>query len=381
MPEVFAGLSIFSLVAAFALSSLFCLFQPIWSIVDCIDSDRERETKVLVSVAILLTWGVGSLVYGFFFTKSRNLRWFTIVTSLVMVGLVVLMVSSFISAIATHAKRVEVEQELQQAAVRERIEAFSVPLVPADAVAPFYALAISRTGRHSSVTSLAEFTLAGAIGRSARDVRGGVRDVAHDAKRNRTFALTQHAFGALSPASGEFIEIAFDPGVEASWPKGIAWDSEEEKVIVMTSHVYSRFLKYDPETLVWEALATKIRDLSMVGLAYVPETDEFYSIADPAHGTEVATLLRFNRTGALLGRVSLVPAIPVNEDGTFQPQLHASSGKLVLMLPALAAPGPDGGTAESAVPLGAPDRIFLVDPASGAVSAHSALAPVAAALE
>jgi len=70
MPEILTGLGIFGLVTVCALASLFCLFQPIWALVDCVDSDRDRETKVLVTVAILFTWGLGSLVYGIFFAKS-----------------------------------------------------------------------------------------------------------------------------------------------------------------------------------------------------------------------------------------------------------------------------------------------------------------------
>ncbi|MGH0034181.1 MAG: hypothetical protein ACQGVK_04050 [Myxococcota bacterium] len=360
MPEVFAGLSLFTLVAVTALSSLFCLLQPVWSLVDCIESDRERETKVLVSVAILLTWGLGSLVYGLFFTTSRNLRRFTAASTLVMLCLVVVGFSSCVSAIATQAKRAAVEQDERRAEARQRIARFAPSEVAADAVAPFHALLVSRAAPHSTTTTLAEFTLAGPLARSARDVRGGVRHVAHDPERGRTFALTQHGFGALSPSSGAFIEIAVDPGLDFSWPKGLAFDARAGRVVVVTSHVYTRFFSYDPETSAWEELPSEIRDLPIAGLAYLPEREVFYALDARRRASELGSLHRFNRSGALLGELALSPAIPVAEGDSERAQLLASSGKLVLLLPALAEAGEAGG----------PDRIFLVDPTSGAVAAH-----------
>jgi hypothetical protein len=365
MPEFLTGLSIFGLVTVLALASLFCLFQPIWSLVDCIDSDRDRETKVLVSVAILFTWGAGSFVYGLFFTKSANLRRFTVVSTLVMIGLVVVSFSSCVSAIATHAKRSAARQELEQSEARRRAAAFAPAFAPADAVAPFYALLVSRTSRHSATTALAEFTLAGPIARSARDVRGGVRHVAHDTENGRTFALTQHTFGALSPQTGEFITIAVDPSFDFSWPKGLAWDADARKVIVMTSHVFTQFFRYDPATSAWEKLPTTIRDLPLSGLAWAPAEGMLYSLVVGGRETEIGELQRFNGTGANLGRVALSPPIPISAaDDAGAAQLQHSSGKLVLMLPPLAPPG----TADDAF---GPDRIFLIDPSTGAVSAHS----------
>ncbi len=372
MPEIFAGLSLFGLVAVCALSSLFCLFQPIWSLVDCIDSDRERETKVLVSIAIVFTWGVGSFVYGIFFTASRNLRRFTIVSTLVMLGLVVVALGSCVSAIATHSKRVTAEAESREAEMRRRAAAFVPAFAPADAVAPFHALLVSRTGRHSSTTALAEFTLAGPFASTARDVRGGVRHVAHDAVQGRTFALTQHDFGALSPRTGEFIEIAVDPSFEFSWPKGLAWDAQAQRVVVMTSHVYTHFLTYDPNTSVWDKLPTAVRDLSLSGLAYLPGEELLYALVVGPRATEVGELQRFNRHGANLGRVGLVPAIPIADaEHASRAQLQASSGKLVLLIQSYD-PTPPAGAAETGAAAIAPgsDRIFLIDPQTGAVAAH-----------
>jgi len=363
MPEILAGLGVFGLVAVVGLGCLFWIVQPIWSLVDCVDSDRERETKILVSLAIFFTWGLGSAVYGLFFANSANLRRFTIFSSLILALLTIVSFSSCVSAIVAQSKKAAERHEVEQAEAHERALAFAPPRVEGDAVAPFTAIHFARTGRHSASTALAEFTLAGPIPSTARDVRGGVRQVAHDSEAGRTFALTQHAFGALSPRTGEFIEIAVDPSLDFSWPKGVAWDPQTQSAIVMTSHVHTEFFRYAPAVSSWEKLPSSLRDLPVTGLAYVPEQDLLYALGEPERGSELSELQRFNRAGAHLGRLALSPPIPLADgDDAARGQIQSSSGKLVLVLPAYSADDP-----------AAPDRIFMIDPTSGQVYAHETM--------
>jgi hypothetical protein len=359
VPEILTGLGVAGTVAIVLISAIFCLVQPIWALVDCIDSDREKETKVLLSIAIFFTWGLGSLVYGLFFAGSGHLRKFTAVVSLLVAVLTVATFGSCVTAIGTQARRVQEHRAEEQTLALQKAADFRPADVTADAVAPFHALLFVRSGRHSASTSLAEFTLAGPVASSARDVRGGIRHVAHDATRGRTFALTGHDFGALSPQTGEFIEIAVDPSFEFSWPKGVAWDAEAGQAVVLTSHVYTGFLTYEPETSTWASLPAKLRDVPVTGLAYLPEQDLLYAFANDAQATELAQLHRFNRSGSSLGLVALDPPIPLSSGSdTEQAQLHHSSGRLVAVLPPYAS---DDSTS--------PDRIFLIDPETGAVSA------------
>ena len=158
MPEVLTGLGVLGLVAAVALASLFCLVQPVWALIDCVDSNRDRESKVLISIAIFFTWGVGSLVYGLFFARSRNLRGFTVVAMLVLMGLGVASFGSCVSGIATQARRAASLAEERQGEAVRRAAAFQPPAAAADAVAPFHAILFARSGAHSATTSLAEFT-------------------------------------------------------------------------------------------------------------------------------------------------------------------------------------------------------------------------------
>lgn len=363
MPEVLAGLGVFGLVAVVGLGCLFCLVQPIWSLVDCVDSDRERETKILVSLAIFFTWGLGSAVYGLFFANSANLRRFTIFSSLMLALLTIVSFSSCVSAIVAQSKQAAERHEIEQAEAHVRALAFAPSRVEDDAVAPFTAIHFARTGRHSESTALAEFTLAGPIPSTARDVRGGVRQVAHDAETGRTFALTRHDFGALSPRTGEFITIAVDPSLDFSWPKGVAWDPQTQTAVVMTSHVHTEFFRYAPAVSSWEKLPSSLRDLPVTGLAYVPEQDLFYALGQPRDESELTELQRFNLAGAHLGRLVLSPPIPLAAAADAERgQIQSSSGKLVLVLPAYAIDDP-----------AAPDRIFMVDPTSGRVFAHETM--------
>jgi hypothetical protein len=361
LPAMLAGLGILGLLGVLALASLFCLVQPVWALVDCVDSDRDGETKVLLSIAIFFTWGLGSLVYGLFFARSANLRRFTIVASLVLAAITVASFGSCVSGMATHARRVATRAEERRAEMERRAASFRPAAVDANAVAPFHAILFARTGPHSATTALAEFTLAGPVPSSARDVRGGVRHVSHDAERGRTFALTQHAFGALSPRTGEFIEIAVDPGFDFSWPRGLAWDPVSQQAVVVTSHVYTRFFRYDPQTSAWEELPVKLRDLPVAGLAYVPEAELFYALSVQPNARELTHLQRFNRSGSSLGPLALTPAIPLADGRDAErAQIQHSSGELVVMLPPFAADG-----------FGEPDRIFLIDPRTGSVAAHA----------
>lgn len=124
MPEILTGLGVAGTIAVVLIASFFCLVQPIWAIVDCVDSDRDRDTKVLLSIAIFFTWGVGSLVYGLFFAASRHLRKFTAVVSLLVAVLTVATFGSCVTAIGTQAKRAQEQQAQKQAAALQKVADF-----------------------------------------------------------------------------------------------------------------------------------------------------------------------------------------------------------------------------------------------------------------
>ena len=63
---------------------------PWWAIVDCVRSSRSPDGRAFLVVFLVLTWSLGSLVYGLFVTGSRALRIFTVLAVVVPGGLLAL---------------------------------------------------------------------------------------------------------------------------------------------------------------------------------------------------------------------------------------------------------------------------------------------------
>jgi hypothetical protein len=362
MPEVLTGLSLLGWLLVIAVTTCFFFVQPVWSLIDCIESDRDRDTKILVGVLLFFTWGLGSVLYGVFFAGSKALRSFTVLGA---VALAVLSVASFgtcVSAVVSSSEKADQRRQADLIEAKLRLEEFAPAFAAADAVAPFHALLWVRDGSITPSVSQAEFTAAGPRLASARNIDNGVRHVAHDPAAGRTFAVTQHEFGAISPTTGEFIEIGVDPTFEFSWPKGVVWDATAQRVVVLTSHVYTHLFAYNPLTSSWEQLA-KLRGPNLVGLAFAPGEDLYFSIETQAPRSSLSALERFNRAGAKVGRLVLSPPIPLAADDDLEgAQLHSSSDKLVAILPGVEG---DGELREA-------DRVFVIDPKSGVVAAHRA---------
>lgn len=358
--QILAATGILGLVFAVALATLFLLVQPVWAIIDCVDSQRQSDTKLLVSIALLCTWGLGGILYGVFFASSRNLRIFT----LAMIALLLLLGVGSIGTCTLGAVRSS-EKSMQQAEVAREaaaraIREFQPGIVAVAAVSPFRAL--HSAGRPMSRSaSVAEFTLAGPVLASARDVSDRVRHIA--AGPDGLFALTDHDFGAISPVTGRLVKIALDPNLEEgfSWPRGLAFDGTAQKLVILTSHGHARFYRYDPRTAAWELLPAEPRTEPLRGLAWLPETDLLYSLELPVRAEQLDRIQRFNRQGANLGALPLAPPIPLppNLDSGFQ--LRASSGYLVLIVPPASRRDID-------TPVDGP-RIFAIDPETGAVLA------------
>jgi hypothetical protein len=361
--QLLAATGIFGIVLALVLVSVFLLIQPVWAIIDCVDSERQSETKVLVSVALLCTWGLGGIFYGIFFADSRNLRKFTLVT----LALFLLLGAASIGSCTLGAirsgeesrKQAEVAQQEAAVAIRE----FRPPPIAPDALDPFPAL-LMVGGTMSRSAAVADFTLAGPELASARDVSERIRHVA--AGPDGLFAITDHDFGAISPATGRLVKIALDPSLEEgfSWPKGLAFDGAAGKLVIVTTTGGTRFYRYDPRTAAWERLPAEPRTEPLRALAWLPEDGLLYSLELPHRANRLERIQRFNAQGANLGSLPLAPPIPLPPGLDQGFQLLASSGRLVLMIPPGGDPTP-GGAATAG-------RIFAIDPATGAVLAPGA---------
>jgi hypothetical protein len=356
------GLGLAGVIAAALIALAVLLILPWWAIIDCIVSARSNGAKAFGVIFLVLTWGLGSIVYGLFFSASRVLRVFTVVA---VVGFGVILVPSLISLFTGAGMAGVAQTERSRLEQEELISQFHPGSISTDAIDPFHAVHFMYDGSRPRSASLARFTVAGPDLGMARDIDKDVRHVAFDAENERYFALTSYAFGTITPSSGRFTEVQVDPSLgDFGWPKGIAFDRARRQVYVMTSHVYTRFYRFDPRTSDWEALPTEIRDISLVALAYSATEDCLYGLEHRYGDTVLSRIHRFNDAGANLGAIALHPAIPVPDGPETAFQLQESDGKLVLVLPPLdlGRRRPDEG---QTVP--GKNRVFVVDPTTGEV--------------
>lgn len=346
LATLFAGLGGLSLIFVLTACFFFFFVHPIWAFVDVFESPRERDVKILVCLALFVTWGLGGWIYGFFFAASslfkKVTRWGTLASFLLFV---VFAGACTMLGLRSDGLQEKAEQE-ESAALEKQIDNYVPGTIEADAVSPFAALHYSAPS--SAQASLAAFNLLGPIGSSAQSVESGVRHVAYDSRDKRFFSITNHEFGSVSSKTGRFSEIEVDSSLEAlSWPKGIAYDSGAHQVIVMTSHVYTRFYQYDPRKSEWALVQGELRDFPIEALAYASDDESLYTL-DTSGDERIERIHRFNRNGAHLGSTDLPIPILLPKGAAPPPQLHYSSGHLMLI-------APDG-------------QIWVVDRASGALS-------------
>lgn len=362
MGQFLGGLGLLGILGGVLLAGIVLVLLPWCALVECVRSRRGPTTKSILVVALVVTWGFGAIVYGLFVTSSRALRIFTVVGVVIPTLILVPSVMSFVSGAKMNSALVS---ERERAEVSRIVSEFQ-PAPTQDALDPFLALHFAHGKNAPRAASLARFTLQGPDYGTARDVDTELRHVVHDGNNERFFALTRHDFGTITPSTGRFTGIEVDPTLdEFAWPKGIAFDAAEQAVIVMTSHVYTRFYRYDPRTSDWAQLPSRIRDLSLVALAYSPDENCLYALEHEYGDAALRNVHRFNGRGANLGGFTLNPPIPIVRRQTDSFQLQYSSGKLVVLLPPLeidldadAQPSVGGGG----------NRIFAIDPRDGQVS-------------
>lgn len=346
LTAVFAGLGGLSFVLVLVASFFFFLVHPIWAFVDLAESRRERDAKILVGIALFFTWGLGSWIYGLFFGASALFKTVTRWGTLVFLVLCVVGVGACTLTAVRSEKLEAVEEQERSAALEKQIDEYVVQTIDIDAVSPFAAL--HYTTPTASQASLAAFNLLGPIASSAQSVESGVRQVAYDNRDKRFFSVKDHAFGSISSKTGRFSEIAVDSSIERlSWPKGVAYDSGSHQVVILTSHVFTRFYHYDPRKSEWALLPAEHRDFPVEALTYASDDETLYTI-DASSDDQIERLHRFNRNGAHVGTIQLEVPIVLPKNVAVPSQLHYSSGHLMLI-------PPDG-------------KVWVVDRTNGALS-------------
>lgn len=341
MSGLLGGLGLLGLLVAAFFGFLILLLLPWWAILDCAFSKRTRAEKVVAIALLVVTWGVGSVVYGAFVTRSRLLRWTTFLT---VGGVVAVLVPSIAALLAGAGmgsrERAERQREEQQAIAA----AFRPGTIPAADVADFHALHLVSASPEPASAAVARFTGAALDAASARDTDRRLRQLAVDPAGPRYWGVTAQEFGDIDAASGRFTAVPVAPDLDFSWPQGVAFDAVTGEVVVMTSHVYTRFYRFTPATATWRRLPAELRDVPVVGLAALDGV--FYAVEYRPRDLSLRRLQRFNHEGASLGPIELTPPVPVPDGAEPRLQLQPAGTALVLMLP---------------------DGLFVIDPRTGTV--------------
>jgi hypothetical protein len=328
---------------------------PLACTIDVAVSERkEGVTKAILIAAFFLTGGVVTIPYGLFFSEAR---WLRIVTALsIFMGIVTVAGCSVMLVGVQQAS-----QPLQERKQKAKVEAFERALqdfkpqkLDSADITPFKAIKNVSADDPFSERVLTSFTLTGAQSSEAIQIDKSVRAVTPKTTKGDVFAITDHDVGVVSPMSGEFLKFDIEQKLsDFSWPKGIAYDETRERIVVLCSHVFNRLFILNIARNSWELLSQNRSGDSLQGLSYLTELDEYYAVVIPNGARTLEKLARFNGNGALVGYISLTPAIPVEGD-KFQQyyQLVESSGKVMLVTPGLQ---------------GREARVFAIDVPSGTV--------------
>ena len=355
------GITAFVMMAALAL--VIGLVLPIWAVFDCALSKRSSGIKTLLLILVILTWSVGALFYGLILAGSKALRVLASLT-LLAAGLLALLV---VPQCAHQASVVMDEQAKRQVEHTQKLMAGFQPasLPPTPAVEPFTAIWCRQSGIMRETAAVATLTASGPNLASARNLDPEVLQIAVDLRGEQTYGMTNHKFGRVDPATGKLTEIRMDPALasEFSWLKGIAYDEESKRIIVMCSHTETRFFSFDPAGEKWERISGAIRNLPLIGLTCAPAEGVFYALGSEGQDDTLTMIHRFNRFGAEVGRISLKPPIPMPRGPNFAEQIHMAGPWLALVLP----PMPATALAEKSTSMPDEPRLLFVNPSSGDV--------------
>lgn len=352
------GLGLIGLLVAGLLALVALLVLPAWAMLDCVLSRREGGSKAGLLLVLLFTWGVGSLVYGLFATRSRLLRLATVVFLFVFAAVLVPSLASLVVGAGISQQLTADRQGEEDRALAAQ---FSPAEMPIGEIGAYAALHWTYDRFGVATSAVARFD-GDAPNSSARDVDSAVRQVAMDPVTGRYWAVTVHEFGFVRPEDGRFEKVDIGPAAkDFAWAAGVAFDPTDRRIFVAASHVYTTFYRYDPASRSWTKLPAEFRDLPIAGLTYLPANGCLYALELAAGDRALRRVHRFNVEGASLGAIELRPAIPVASGPDARVQLQATERDLIV----IATPLPRG---QSRAAGGATrSRLFVIDTQDGQV--------------
>jgi alpha-tubulin suppressor-like RCC1 family protein len=140
-----------------------------------------------------------------------------------------------------------------------------------------------------------------------------------------------------------------------SWPMGMAFDSERDRVLLVSLGGEGYLYGYSPPANQW-SVVRNMANLDLDSLEYDPAADVLYSISVNGSGGR-ALIYRLSPQGAVVGEI-LLPLIPIRfGPGGYRTELVSVGEYLVLLVEPTYLYPSDTSVQES--------RIYLIDPRSG----------------
>ena len=309
------------------LAALFMLVLPIWAIVDAAGRE-DKDSRVIWIVVMIVSWGLGSLIYGLFGTKTKSLRRFTALAIVFLIIGFALTISSCIGALALGRKAEQGRLEVEKAHKEEVLANLRNDARDPGNFVPAYGLL--PTGMTGSAT-LVQYGPSGPDLAAARALDTELRYVTADAAAQVIYGLTDHDFGTVSP-DGHFQILKPPPEIKSvSWGSGLAYDASSKKVLIASrAGADSALIRFDPATSAWTRLNVN-RGFEPLAIAADPENNKLYVLPELMGKRQISRIEIRNLDGAQIGGINLSMPLPFEATTFEKPQLMYSGGLLILI--------------------------------------------------
>jgi hypothetical protein len=155
--------------------------------------------------------------------------------------------------------------------------------------------------------------------------------VVSDAGNRHYYGGEQHQVWRVDTQTGTVQEMDLGPNVpELSWPMGVAFDSQRNRVLVVSLGGEGYLYGYSPAQAQWSVVSSMdYRDVD--SLVYHAADDSLYALAPTYYGPPY--LLRFSADGVFQSQVATLPFQPFHIDWSgFRSELASVGDYLVLLL-------------------------------------------------
>lgn len=306
---------------------LAAMVMPVWALIDVLVDRRQERARVVWVVLMMLLWGVTALIYAFFGTYSKALRYLSIGILLFCLGGVV----TFFW----------VGMEVQRAQVAEREErraSVSYPTAPRSlsSFEAFPTLKLNRRSRRSFETTLVDYGPDGFDLQNGRPV-SGAGTLCHVATaKGRTFAITDGDFGEIK--DGAFEKFSSGENTKVSAPRSVLVARDEDKVYVAES---PDVLSYTLLNGQWAKESLQLEGYA--GFSPKPRADGTYIGLDCGHEglgcEEIDSVAILNQNLAAIESIPLKTPIYLPDSwkcgGGFAIHVHATERVAAIVAPPL----------------------------------------------